>query len=104
MTTSQDVSAELAVLAEMIAESRRRLEKGEVVDIVGLPDRAEAVCKAIADLPSAEGRSFEDRILTIISQLDLLAEGISKQQKALSRLLGDIDGAPAGGPDSEQAP
>ena len=69
---------------------------GQSVDVAGLPEQTDLVCRAIAELPRETGREYEGRILSIIGALDDLATKIDGKNTSLNELLAEL-----GDPDPE---
>ncbi len=90
MTQEIDIDAELATLAETIAAARRNMAGGDSVDVTGLPERTELICRAIGKLPQESGREYEARILSVIEALDDLADKIGNKNNSLNELLAEL--------------
>jgi len=90
MSDISDLKYELAQLAELIAHNRGKLKLDKLIDVSGLPERTNALCQRLADLPKEDGVALEPGMRVIIQALDILAEDISHQQQSLIQVLSEM--------------
>jgi hypothetical protein len=69
----------LAEVAEAVAEARRALAQGALVDIAGLDAAVSEICDAAQALPAEERRSFAGDLARLAEALDQLAADIIRQ-------------------------
>ncbi|MBT3787872.1 MAG: hypothetical protein HN725_00120 [Alphaproteobacteria bacterium] len=84
---NSEVDQELDALAAIIKRAERDLADDKLLTIGGLPERTQAVCNKVADMPVEDGRQFETRLNALISELDALGRNISSQQAELAERL-----------------
>jgi hypothetical protein len=96
-----EIDQELDELATVIRRAERDLVENKLLTIGGLPERTQAVCNRVAELPVEEGRQYEDRLNALIAELDALGRNISTQQQELVQRLAEMEEADtqAKGPD-----
>jgi DNA-binding ferritin-like protein len=90
--TDPEISQELDALAAIIRRAERDLAEDKLLAIGDLPERTQAVCNRVADLPKEEGSRFESRLAALINELDTLGQNISQRQEQLVDLLAELDG------------
>jgi hypothetical protein len=75
----------LADIAEAVAEARRALADGAMVDVAGLDAAVSEVCAAAEALPPHERRALADGLASLAEALDQLAADIVRQGEAARR-------------------
>ncbi len=75
----------LAEIAEAVAEARRALAGGALVDISGLDAAVTEVCDAAQTLPAGERQAFAGDLAALADALDQLAAEIVRLGEAARR-------------------
>ena len=89
--SNQEIDQELDALATIIKRAERDLVDNKLLTIGGLPERTQAVCNRVADLPQEEAQQYEQRLSALISELDTLGRNISTQQQELVQRLAEME-------------
>ena len=89
--TDPEISQELDALAAIIRRAEKDLADDKVLSIGGLPERTQAVCNKVTDLPPEEGREFKSRLGALVSELDRLEAGINARREKLQERLAGVD-------------
>ena len=76
-----DPLEQLIDISAMIAEARDAVYDGKNIDMTEVQGLVKEVCEAIQKNPPADGGDVHDKILTMITNLNLLAEELKNQQK-----------------------
>ena len=76
-----DPLAQLINITAMIAEARDAVYDGKNIDMTEVQGLVKEVCETIQKNPPADGDDVHDKILTMITNLNLLAEELKNQQK-----------------------
>lgn len=77
--------AEFDAIAAAIAEARRAVAEGALVEVGGLDAAVVRMCDAARELPAAERGAFADRLVELAEALDGLAADIARQRDAARR-------------------
>ncbi len=75
----------LAEITTAVAEARRALAEGALVDIAGLDAAVTELCEAAPGLPAAERRDFAGGLAALAAALDQLAVELVRQGDASQR-------------------
>lgn len=89
--TDPEISQELDALAAIIRRAERDLADNKMLSIGGLPERTQAVCNKVTELPPEEGREYKTRLGALVSELDRLEAGISARREELNERLAGVD-------------
>ena len=76
-----DPVEQLIDITAMIAEARDAVYDGTNIDMTEVRGLVQEVCEAIHQNPPADGGDVHDKILTMITNLNLLAEELEIQKK-----------------------
>ena len=76
-----DPLEQLIDITAMIAEARDAVYDGKNIDMTEVQGLVKEVCEAIQKNSPADGGDVHDKILTMITNLNLLAEELKNQQK-----------------------
>ena len=76
-----DPEEQLIDITAMIAEARDAVYDGTNIDMTEVRGLVQEVCEAIQQNPPADGGDVHDKILTMITNLNLLAEELKIQKK-----------------------
>ncbi|HUC67241.1 MAG TPA: hypothetical protein VMA53_17505 [Stellaceae bacterium] len=79
------VAARLEEITAAIAEARRAVAAGALVDMSGLDAAIGEICDAARTLPAAERDAFAERLVALAAALDQLALDIVHQREAAQR-------------------
>ena len=89
MSRVERTKADLAEAYAAIGAARNLLDQGSVVDLTGMERRVEEICADINNIPEAERAGLKSMMLSLIDELDRLAEKLAQQNAELSTELGD---------------
>jgi hypothetical protein len=78
-------ASDLQDIIAAVAEARRAVAEGAIVEVSGLDKAVGAVCDAARALPAAERGAFAERLTALADALDLLAADIVRQSEAAQR-------------------
>jgi len=78
--------AALAEIHETIAEARRAVANGALIELVGLDAAVGRICEAARALPAAERPAIADQLEALARALDVLALDIARQRDAAQRM------------------
>jgi hypothetical protein len=84
---NQEIDQELDALATIIKRAERDLADDKMLTIGGLPERTQAVCAKVAEMPTEDGQQYTARLNALISELDALGKNIASQQQDLLERL-----------------
>lgn len=84
--TRQDVLDGIRGLAERIAEARRLLGEGTLVDLTPLEHETRTVCEAVRDLPVEDARSLRPDLEAMLYDLDALETALTDAFGPLAKL------------------
>lgn len=76
-----DPVEQLIDITAMIAEARDAVYDGTNIDMTEIQGLVQEVCEAIQQNPPEDGGAVHDKIITMITNLNLLAEELKIQQK-----------------------
>lgn len=76
-----DPVEQLIDITAMIAEARDAVYDGTNIDMTEVRGLVQEVCEAIQQNPPADGGDIHNKILTMITNLNLLAEELEIQKK-----------------------
>ena len=76
-----DPVEQLIDITAMIAEARDAVYDGTNIDMTEVQGLVQEVCEAIQQNPPADGGDIHNKILTMITNLNLLAEELEIQKK-----------------------
>ena len=76
-----DPEEQLIDITAMIAEARDAVYDGTNIDMTEVQGLVQEVCESIQQNPPADGGDVHDKILTMITNLNLLAEELEIQKK-----------------------
>jgi hypothetical protein len=76
----------LAEIHETIAEARRAVANGALIELVGLDAAVGRICEAARALPAAERPAIADQLEALARALDVLALDIARQRDAAQRM------------------
>jgi hypothetical protein len=88
-----DLMSELEAVAELVAEARRGLAEGALLDLAGLEDRVGRLCEALTTLPRPDAGSFAEPMTALVSDLDALVLAVKTQYQEFSE-NGEADSDP----------
>lgn len=71
---------DLAKLNEVVVSARRVVADGQIVSLEPLQDEMDRVCSGLRRLPVTEARSAGPSLLSLLSELDLLATEIAARR------------------------
>ena len=91
--SNQEIDQELDALATIIRRAEQDLVDNKLLTIGGLPERTQAVCNRVAELPKEDAQQYEQRLNALISELDTLGRNISTQQQELVQRLAEMEEA-----------
>jgi hypothetical protein len=74
-------SEQLENITEMITKARDAVYAGTIIDMTKIQGLVQEVCIVIQQNPPADGWEGHDKIISIITNLNLLAEELKNQQK-----------------------
>ena len=74
-------SEQLKNITEMITKARDAVYAGTIIDMTKIQGLVQEVCIVIQQNPPADGWEGHDKIISIITNLNLLAEELKNQQK-----------------------
>ncbi|MGO8920493.1 MAG: hypothetical protein ACLQJR_31750 [Stellaceae bacterium] len=77
--------ARLAEITAAVAEQRRALADGALIDVAGLDAAVSELCEAAPSLPAAERPGFARALAALAAALDELAADLSRQNEATHR-------------------
>jgi hypothetical protein len=77
--------AALAEINETIAEARRAVAEGALLELVGLDAAVTRICEAAYALPAAERPGIAEQLDALAGALDVLAGDIGRQRDAAQR-------------------
>jgi hypothetical protein len=92
MSSSAEIMAELQTLSGTIARARDNLASDSPLDLAPLEDSIEDLCGRIEQLPAAEGRAVQTRLLALVDDFGRLAESIEQKMEVLKGQMGDAAG------------
>ena len=72
---------QLENITAMIAEARDAVYEGAHIDLVEIQGLVQEMCESIQQSPPEDGGVVHDKIVTMISDLNRLAEELQEQQK-----------------------
>ena len=78
--------AALAEIHETIAEARRAVGDGALIELVGLDAAVGRICELARALPAAERPAIADQLDALARALDVLALDIQRQRDAAQRM------------------
>ncbi len=81
MTTLAEAQRDLANFGNVLARVRGEIISGNHVDLSGLPERTEALCREIESLPHHEGQMLMPLLTTFVRDYDALAERLTAQHQ-----------------------
>ena len=84
--SAETAQAALAEINETIAEARRAVAEGTLIELVGLNDAVSRICEAAHALPQAERRAIAEQLCALARGLDDLAGDIARQRDATQRV------------------
>jgi hypothetical protein len=84
MTAISDIQAQLEQTAGLVDSYRRSIADGATIDLTGLEQTVEGMCKAIADLPADQRLPVKEALITILDGFNALVEALEYQQKDAS--------------------
>jgi len=76
-----DPAHQLDDITAMIAEALDAVYEGENIDLTEIQGLVQEVCEAIQQNPPADSGPVHDKIISMIANLNLLAEELKEQQK-----------------------
>jgi len=79
------LQARLADVAAAVAEARRAVDEGAIVDVAGLDAAVSGICDAAPGLDAAERPGFARDLAALADALDDLAAAIARQGEAAQR-------------------
>ena len=74
---------ELATLEQVTTDARRRIVKGELVELSALSKRTALFCENVARLTPEDRLRIAPRIGALVTELDLLGEEVKRRRDAL---------------------
>ena len=77
------LQSEMRKLASMLVTARRLVCGGTMVDLAALGGKVEDLCRAVQDLPAADGCGLRPHLETLMRELDGLAEDLRLQHEAI---------------------
>ncbi len=77
--------ARLAEIAAAVAEARRALADGALIDVAGLDVAVSELCEAAPSLSAAARPGFARALIALADALDELAADITRQSEAAQR-------------------
>ncbi|NQW02292.1 MAG: hypothetical protein HQ483_21490 [Rhodospirillales bacterium] len=75
-----DPVRQLDIISAMIDEARSAIRDGATIDLIEIQGLVQEVCTAIQQDPPADGGAAHEKILAMISNLNLLADDLKQQQ------------------------
>jgi hypothetical protein len=78
--------AALTEIHETIAEARRAVADGALIELVGLDAAVSRICETARALPAAERPAIADQLDALAGALDVLALDIARQRDAAQRM------------------
>lgn len=76
-----DPVRQLDSISAMITEARQAIEEGAHIDLAEIQGLVQEVCESIQQAPPEDGGDAHQKILSMIDDLNLLAEELKIQQK-----------------------
>ena len=74
-------SEQLEDITVMIAEARGAVFNGKSIDMTEIQELIKEVCEGIQQTPSVDGDGIQDKVVSLITDLNLLVEELKVQQK-----------------------
>lgn len=89
MSTAQDTKALFDDISRFVSESHALLKQGAVMELSGLDERVQHLCKAVAGLSPEESVRYADDLDRLRAELTQLGEALASHRDALA---GDMRG------------
>ena len=87
MTASPSLTRKLEELRERIATARRLLADGQTLDLAGLEEAVETLCRSIEKLPPESRTHLEHALVNLVDELDRLSDELRAQHSRLGEGL-----------------
>jgi hypothetical protein len=84
--STEATQAALAEINATIAEARRAVAEGSLIELVGLDAAVGRICEAARALPAAERPAIAEQLDALAGALDVLALDIARQRDAAQRM------------------
>jgi len=79
--TQDEVAKRLKTVTDYVRDCERRVAQGDIMDLQGLDNNVIELCDAIAALPKDEGQALEAQMMTLIEDLEKLADVMREQHE-----------------------
>ena len=90
MTNKDTLATELGRLDGLVAQARRDLADGAILDLTPLEQQVAALCAGIRSLPAEQARPFGSKLMVLFTDLEALDGQIRKGRDALAAELGEV--------------
>ena len=83
MDTLADAQRDLTIFGNVLARVRGEINAGTDVDLSGLPERTEALCRRLEALPRDEGKALLPLLSALVRESGALAERLTARHTHL---------------------
>ena len=83
MDTLADAQRDLAIFGNVLARVRGEIIAGTDVDLSGLPERTDALCRKVEGLPRDQGQKLLPLLAGLVRESGALAERLSARHTQL---------------------
>lgn len=87
MTEYDQIAEALDELENIISQTRTAIADGDSVELQGLPEFTDSVCRKVCELPDGGGKLFVGRVSQLLEDLDLLQNEVAAKHRDLSARL-----------------
>lgn len=85
MTSQNDIRRELAVVAEQIANARAALDRDELFDMSGIPEKVRSVANAITDLPPELAAEMRPLLAALLNEFKDFSAAVRRKIAAIQK-------------------
>ena len=94
MDTLADAQRDLAIFGNVLARVRGEIIAGTDVDLSGLPERTDALCRKVESLPREDGKRLLPLLAGLVRESSALAERLASRHTQTLKTTTHQVGAP----------